>query len=155
VKTGKAGGVRGYDGGKRVKGRKRHVVVDSLGLPMGFSITAANVHDQRGARRALRRTRAFLKGNPVEVLHADGGYRGAVFQSLVERTLSASVKIAGNIAQTVKAFVPVPQRWVIERSFAWFGDYRRLSVDYERSIQSSRAMLRLATINLMLQRLSI
>jgi len=154
VRTGKAGGERGYDGGKRIKGRKRHVVVDSLGLPMGFSITTANTHDQRGAHHALKRTRAFLGGNAVKTLHADGAYRGEPFKKLVKRTLSASVKIAGNIAQTVKAFVPVPQRWVIERSFAWFNDYRRLIVDHERSIRSSRAMVRLAVINLLLQRLT-
>lgn len=154
VRTGKAGGERGYDGGKRIKGRKRHVVTDSLGLPMGFSVTAANRHDQMGAQKALTRTRAFLKGNPIKTLHADGAYKGQTFEKLVKKTLSASVKIAGNIAQKVKAFVPVPQRWVIERSFAWFNDYRRLVIDHERLISSSRAMLRLAIIGLMLQRLT-
>jgi putative transposase len=154
VRTGKMGGERGYDGGKRIKGRKRHVVTDSLGLPMGFSITRANVHDSKGGRFALKRTGVFLKGNPVETLYADGAYRGEAFQKLVQKTVRASVNIAGNIAQYAKAFVPVPQRWVIERTFAWFNDYRRLVIDHERTIESSRAMIRLAIINLMLQRLT-
>jgi putative transposase len=153
VKTGKMGGERGYDGGKRIKGRKRHFVTDVLGLPMGISVTAANVHDQNGGRRALNKTLGFLKGHKFKRLYADGGYKGEPFKGWVREKFRAGVTIAANLAQKLKRFEPLPKRWVIERSFAWINDYYRLSVDRERLISSSRAMIRLAMIRLMLRRL--
>jgi putative transposase len=153
VKTGKVGGERGYDGGKHVKGRKRHLVTDSLGLPVGISVTAANVHDQDGGKRALRRTFRFLYGRPLKKIYADGAYRGEPFQVWVKRRFQATVRISGNLAQRLKTFIPVSQRWVVERTFAWITNYRRLTVDYERLVKSSRAMLRLAALDLMLNRL--
>ncbi len=74
VKTGKMGGVRGYDGGKHIKGRKRHIVVDTLGLPMAITVTAANVHDLRGGRRVLTRLSKFLCGRRLKRIYADGAY---------------------------------------------------------------------------------
>jgi putative transposase len=154
VKTGKMGGERGYDGGKHVKGRKRHLVVDTLGLPIGISVTPANVHDTKGGQNALRRAHRLLRGHPFKKLYADGGYRGEPFATFVGRNFQrAKVIISGNPAQKTKAFVPVSQRWVVERTFAWVYDYRRLTIDYERLVASSRAMIRLAAINLMLNRI--
>ena len=128
------GGERGYDGGKHVKGRKRHLVVDTLGLPLGLSVTPANIHDTRGGQNALRRTHRFLRGHPFKKLYADGGYRGEPFAQFVSRNFQrAKVIISGNPAQKFKAFLPVSQRWVIERTFAWVYDYRRLTIDYERA----------------------
>jgi len=153
TKTSKMGGVRGYDGGKHVKGRKRHLVVDSLGLPISVSITAANVHDQRGGRHVLRRTFRFLHGHPLKKLYGDGGYDGEPFSKWVRRKFHASIKIGGNLAQKLKRFVPVSQRWVVERSLAWIDDYRRLKIDYERTIASSRAMFNWAVVRLLLRKL--
>src|SRR5271166_2316670 len=154
VRTGKMGGERGYDGGKHVKGRKRHLVVDTLGLPLGVSVTAANVHDTKGGLSALRRTHRLLRGHPFKKLYADGGYRGVPFSEFVARNFNrAKVTISGDLAQKLKVFVPLSQRWVVERTFAWIYDYRRLTIDYERLVTSSRAMIRLAAINLMLNRI--
>ena len=159
VKTSKMGGERGYDGGKRVKGRKRHIVTDSLGLPLGVSVTAANIHDQRGGKRAIREVQKFLpkkvvRDGRIKKLYADGGYNGNPFKVWVSKRIGAAVRITKNLAQKFKSFIPVSQRWVIERSFAWFLDNRRLTIDYERTTRSSRWMLRFASIRLMLRRLT-
>lgn len=153
VKTSKMGGVRGYDGGKRIKGRKRHTVVDTLGLPMAIIVTAANVHDLEGGERSLTRLDKFLGGRGFKKLYADGAYAAHWFKEYVNDKFGAGVRIAKNLAAKAKAFVPVSQRWVVERSFAWWGDYRRLVLDYERLIRNSRSMLRLAAIRLILNRL--
>ena len=154
VKTGKMGGECGFDGGKRVKGRKRHVVVDTLGLPMAITITAANVHDLKGGEQSLTRLGRFLGGRSFKKLYADGAYEAAHFRDCVKGKFNAVVTISKNLAQKLKAFVPVSQRWVVERTFAWWADYRRLTMDYERLIRNSRSMLRLDAIRLMLNRLA-
>lgn len=154
VKTGKMGGERGFDGGKRIKGRKRHVVVDTLGLPMAITITPANVHDLKGGEKSLIRLGKFIGGRKFKKLYADGAYSAAYFRDWVKGKFNAAVTISKNLAQKFKAFVPVSQRWVVERSFAWWSDYRRLVMDYERLIRNSRSMLRLAAIRLVLNRLA-
>lgn len=152
VKTGKAGGVRGFDGGKRVKGRKRHLVVDSTGLMVDVVVSPANVHDTHGARRVIEKLSKWMMGSP-KLLYADGGYGGNPFRSWVKQNLGSRVEISENLAMTAKRFVPAKQRWVVERTFAWFGDYRRLDKDHERLIRNSTAMIRWAVIKLMLNRL--
>lgn len=152
VKTGKAGGNRGFDGGKRVKGRKRHMVVDTLGLMVDVAVSPANVHDTRGARRVLERISGWIERDPA-VIHADGAYAGRPLASWVAGQFGARMVISDNPAQRVKRFVPVKQRWVVERAFAWLGDYRRLDRDHERRIPHSVSMIRWAMIRLMLRRL--
>lgn len=152
VKTSKAGGDRGYDGGKRVKGRKRHLAVDSQGVMLDAAITPANVHDTKGGKRVLSRVARWLKV-PVVKLCADGTYDGKPFRSWVKNTLGATVEVAKNLAQAAKKFVPAKQRWVVERTFGWFGDYRRLTIDYERLKSSSLAMIRIAMSALLLRRI--
>ena len=152
VKTGKAGGNRGYDGGKRVKGRKRHLVVDTLGLMVDVAVSPANVHDTRGATRILGRIREWIETDP-KVVYADGGYAGRPFESWLCENLDARVEISANLAQVTKRFVPAKKRWVVERTFAWFGDYRRLDKDHERLIVNSVAMIRWAMVRLMLNRM--
>lgn len=154
VKTGKMGGERGYDGGKRVKGRKRHFAVDSLGMPLAVSVTAANVHDLRGAKRLLPQVRKFLLRPSFKKVYADGGYLARSFKEWVKEKYNAGVYIAKNLAQKFKRFIPVSQRWVVERTFSWVYDFRRLTIDYERTIHHSRFMLRMAAISLMLNRLA-
>lgn len=153
VKTGKAGGNRGFDGGKRVKGRKRHVVVDTLGLMLEVVVSPANIHDTRGAKRSLGRM-LRRTGIKPELVYADGGYNGRPFQRWIAENLGGGVEISANLTTTARGFVPAKQRWVVERTFAWFGDYRRLDKDHERLIPHSVAMIRWAMVRLMLNRLS-
>jgi putative transposase len=148
------GGERGYDGGKRVKGRKRHIAVDSLGLPVAITVTAANVHDTRGGVTVLQQAGHFLRRFSLRRVYADGGYNGNPFRDWVRGKFRATVEIAVNLAKKFKEFVPVSQRWVVERTFSWLYDCRRLTIDYERTIRHSRFMIRLAAIRLMLNRIA-
>jgi len=156
VKTGKVvpKKTRGFDGGKRIKGRKRHLVTDTLGLMVEAAITPANVHDTKGGQKVVERIakRPDLKDS-IEVVHGDKAYAGSPFKQFVRRKLQAIVKTSENLTRVVKKFVPAKQRWVIERSFAWLGDYYRLKVDNERDPRNSLTMLRIASINVMLRRL--
>lgn len=153
VKTGKAGGERGFDGGKRVKGRKRHLVVDTTGLMLDVCVTAANVHDKRGGQTVLKRVAAWLKPKP-KLLYVDGGYGGEPFAKWVKSTVGAALEIGANMAQVLKRFVPSKQRWVVERTFAWLGDFRRLDKDHERLRSRSASMIRWAMTAFMLRRLA-
>lgn len=153
VKTGKAGGLRGFDGGKRVKGRKRHLVVDTMGLMVDVAVSPANVHDTRGATRILGRIAQWTYWTP-EIVYADGGYGGRPFEQWVAENFDGRVEISANLTTTATGFVPAKTRWVVERTFAWFGDYRRLDKDHERLIPHSVAMIRWAMVRLMLNRLT-
>ncbi|MCW1987521.1 UNVERIFIED_ORG: putative transposase [Sphingomonas sp. R1F5B] len=153
VKTGKAGGQRGFDGGKRVKGRKRHIVVDTLGLMVDVAVSPANVHDTKGAIRVLGRACQQLGCTP-QLVHADGSYNGRPFRRWVDDNLGGRVQTSINETSPSRGFVPAKTRWVVERAFAWLGDYRRLDKDHERFIPHSVAMLRMAMVRFMLNRLS-
>jgi putative transposase len=153
VKTGKAGGRRGFDGGKRIKGRKRHIVVDTLGLMVDVAVSPANVHDTKGAIRVLERA-SQKTGCAPDVIYADGAYGGRPFQHWVDKNLGGRVRTSINETNTIRGFVPAKTRWVVERTFAWLGDYRRLDKDHERLIQQSVAMIRWAMVRFMLNRLS-
>jgi putative transposase len=153
VKTGKAGGKQGFDGGKRVKGRKRHLIVDTSGLMVDVAVLPANIHDTRGAKCVMRRIANRMKFKP-EIVYADGGYGGRPFQKWIDQNLGGRVEISAYLTSTARGFVPAKQRWVVERTFAWFGDYRRLDKDHEQLISSSVAMIRMAMVRLMLNRLS-
>ena len=156
VKTAKAGGQRGYDGGKRVKGRKRHLVVDSQGILVDLAITPANQHDTKGGQKALGKAAKWLFkhfSDKIETVYADNGYAGLRFASWVRVNLGARMEVSGSLAAVKKRFVPVPKRWVVERTFAWLSDYRRLDKDHERRLAHSAAMIRWASIKLLLNRL--
>ncbi len=150
VKTGKAGGLRGYDGGKRVKGRKRHLVTDTLGLMVDVSVTPANVHDTHGAKKVLRKAAKWLRKAP-KVIYADKGYQGKPLATWVKDNIGARMCTSNNPAMVAKRFIPMPKRWVVERTFAWFGDYRRLDKDQERLIDHSVAMIRWAMVSFTLK----
>jgi transposase len=155
VKTGKVAPIesRGYDGGKNVKGRKRHLVTDTLGLLVDLAVTPANEHDTVGGAKALDKFAKRQKSKTVELAYADKGYRGEKFANWVKAKLGAIVTIGENLAQKVKQFIPAKKRWVVERSFAWLGDYWRLSVDRERLLLHSMSMIRIAFIRVMLRQL--
>lgn len=158
VKTGKNASIksRGYDGGKKVKGRKRHMVVDTEGLLVDVSVTPANMHDTKGGQKALLKVakrRKFVKR--VKRILGDKGYQGSPFSDWVRKKLGAVVETSENLAQKVKKFVPAKTRWVVERSHAWVGDYWRLTTDRERNVVNSMTFTRIAFIRVMLRRLHV
>ncbi|SRR5579883_204800 len=147
VKTTEAGGPRGYDAGKKVSGRKRHLVVDTLGLLLAVVVTAANLSDPAGARQVLSRVRDWAPR--LRLLWADQAYTGVVDWAarLYGWTIAIVARLAGQ-----HTFVVLPRRWVVERSFGWLGRCRRLSKDYERLPAVSETFIQLAMIHLLLRR---
>jgi putative transposase len=145
------GGTRGFAGGKLVKGRKRHIWVDSLGLLLAVQVTAANVQDGRAACELLHRRR-WEDLPRLAVVYADSQYRAECLYDEVFAWSPFRLHVVSRPADQV-GWVKLPQRWVVERTFAWLGRSRRLSKDYERLVQSSETMLYVSMINLMLRRL--
>jgi transposase len=139
---------KGWDAGKKVSGIKRHIGVDTNGLPHVIHVTTADVTDRNGALEAFTLHKENLAGL-VKVL-ADGGYTGEPFAASVKETLGASVEIAKR--SDSHSFVLIPKRWVVERSFAWLEKCRRLWKNCERTLHSSLQMVVLAFISLILKR---
>ncbi len=148
VKTTAIGGDVGFDAHKQVKGRKRHILVDILGFLLVVVVTNASVQDANTA--ALLGTRVQDKFPRMKKIIADQGYKQQ-FIAWFFTTLQWIVEIVQRNPH-VKGFDVVPKRWVVERTFAWFSLYRRLSKDYEYYTMSSEAMIYLASIRLMLKR---
>ena len=151
VKTTEMGGPRGFDGGKQVKGRKRHVWVDSLGLLLAVLVTAANVQDGRAACELLHR-RLWDDLPRLAVVYADSQYRAECLREEVFDYAPFRLHVVSRPADQ-EGWVKLPQRWVVERTFAWLGRSRRLSKDYEREPASSEAMVKVSMIHRMLRRL--
>jgi putative transposase len=149
VKTTEAGGPRGFDAGKKVNGRKRHLVTATLGLPLRSVVHPAEVQDRDGL--ALVRARARGRFPWLKLLFADAGYRGEV-AACAAAGQGLRLAIVKRPVGTV-GFQLLPRRWVIERSFAWLGRNRRLATDFARLIESSTAMAMLAIIQLLVRRL--
>lgn len=153
VKGSEAGGVRGYDGGKKIRGRKRHLIVDSLGLLMVVLVTAANLDDGTHAPRVLARLTPEHRTRLDEV-RGDGKYNNRTLDRyLAHESVGYKVTVVER-PDGVKGLVHLPYRWVIERTNAWTGKYRRNSKDYERTTESAEAMVQVAMIHLMLHRLA-
>jgi putative transposase len=155
VKTTERGGERGYDGGKKITGRKRHVAVDTLGLLLAVVVTSAAVDDAAAAPRVLEQLdrRDYPR---LQVVWADGKYHNhRLYEWLVShrRRLPWSLEVVSR-PKNVKGFVLLPKRWVVERTFAWLGRSRRLSKDYERRTDSSESMVRLSAIHGLLKRMA-
>jgi len=148
VKTAEGGEGRGYDAGKRVAGRKRHIIVDTMGSLIAVVVHSAGVQDRDGIKLVLER----IKGRVPRLkrIWADGSYQAAVGRawSFARWVLDLVRKPEG-----LKGFHVPPRRWVVERTFAWLSRCRRLSKDYERQTASSEAMVHVAMIRLMLRRL--
>lgn len=152
VKTTELGGVRGYDGGKKIKGRKRHIAVDTLGILLAVVVTSAAVDDAAAAPAVLKQlTRKEFPR--LDVVWADGKYHNHNLYDWKKgrRSLPWKLEIVSR-PRDAKGFVLLPKRWVAERTFAWLGRSRRLSKDYERRIESSEAMIRVASIGTLLRR---
>ncbi len=152
VKTTEVGGEHGFDGGKKVNGRKRHILVDTMGNLLKVVAHAANIGERAGAQQVLLKVPAALWCRLEKIL-ADGGYDGADFQAWVKTTLGVDLEISLR-PRDKKGFVLVPMRWVVERTFAWLGRYRRLSKDYERLTENSEGMVYPASISRLLRRLA-
>ena len=149
VKTTEKGGIRGFDAGKKIKGRKRHALVDTLGLLLLVVVHSASIQDRDGALSVLARAHEKFPG--LKLIWADGGYAGKLVQlALLLFNWTLEIVKRSDIA---RGFVLLPRRWVVERTFAWLGRYRRLSKDYEQLTESSETMLYCAMIQLMLHRL--
>ena len=133
-----------------MKGRKRHILVDTMGLLLAVIVHAANLQDRDGARYLLTYIADWLPR--LEVVVADGGYAGKLV-GWVQTTFGWTLRVVKRTADMV-GFEVLPTRWVVERTFAWLGRYRRLSKDYEGRTEVSEAFVYVAMIHLMLRRLS-
>lgn len=140
---------RGYDGGKNVKGRKRHVVVDTMGLVLAAQVHSAGEHESQTAPGVFKRL--LGKVPRLEVIFADNGYEGTP-GGLVWRCFGWLLEIVRR-DEDASGFDPLEKRWVIERTFGWFEHWRRLSKDYEYRPETSEAMIGLAMSRLMINRL--
>jgi putative transposase len=151
VKTTESGGVCGYDVGKKAKGRKRHIITDTLGLMLFAVIHAADIQDRDGAPDVLKAIRYRFPW--MRHVFADGGYAGDKLRSALSRHGDWTIEIIKRSDATV-GFEVLPRRWVVERTFAWLGRCRRLAKDWGKSIESSTAWSFIASIKLMTRRLA-
>lgn len=149
VKTTETPGDRGYDAGKKVKGRKRHILVDTMGLLLIVIVHAANIQDRDGAKQVL--DKAKQRFGRLRLVWADGGYRGKLID-WVKQVCGWTLEIVLR-NDDVKGFQVLPRRWVVERTFGWLGRYRRLSKDYEGLTETSEAMIYAVMVHLMVRRL--
>ena len=164
VKTTESGGMRWYDAGKKINGRKRHIVVDTIGLLFGAVVHTADVQDRDGAPDVLasirkscpwlrhifapsRRMRAFA------CRATDGGYAGPKLRGALDRIGEWTLQIVKR-SDAAQGFEVIPRRWVVERTFAWLGRCRRLAKDWEKSIASAEAWIDIAHIRLTTRRLA-
>jgi len=150
VKTCGGPGARGYDAGKHVKGRKRHLVVDTLGLPLAVCVSAASVSDPAGARQVLGRLRGA--GKKLRRIWVDGTYEGTLLDWVSAHFQFLLAPVLREPGQ--KGFVLLPKRWIVERTFAWLIQCRRLSKDYEELPATSEAFIYVAMIRVMVRRLA-
>ncbi len=139
---------KGYDAGKKVSGIKRHIAVDTQGLPHAIHVTTANVTDRAGALTMFTLRQADL--GQVQNVLVDGGYTGEPFADAVKELLGASVEVVQR--HELHTFVVLPKRWVVERSFAWLEKCRRLWKNCERKLNTSLQMVVLAFAVLILRR---
>jgi len=151
VKSTECSDQRGYDAGKKVNGRKRHILVDVLGLVLQVLVLPANIQDRDAARQLLAQYYAQAPRRRVQHVWADGGYAGALV-AWARECWRCTVEIVKRTEAHV--FKVLPRRWVVERTFGWLGRYRRLNRDYERQAQTGETMIYVAMIRLMLARLA-
>lgn len=140
---------KGYDGGKKISGIKRHIAVDINGLPHAIHVTTANITDRKGAIAMFKLAKTNL--SRVENVLVDGGYTGKTFEEEVKLIINATVEVAKR--SELHKFAVIPKRWVVERSFGWLEKNRRLWKNCERKINTSLQFVVLAFISLMLRRL--
>jgi len=144
--TSVAGESRGYDAGKKTKGRKRHIIVDTMGLLLAVVVHSADIQDRDGAKMVMENLRYRYFG--IVKIFADGGYAGQLIE-YVKEVFNWVLEI---VKRDSTDFKILPKRWIVERTFAWFNNYRRNSKDYEYLTETSEAIIQLAMIRIMLSR---
>ena len=149
--TEESGGIKGYEAGKNVPGRKRHLLVDTSGLLLAARVTPAGTSDNRGARELLVGLAPLMPR--LEKIWADGAYGGRKLKAWCEEWTGWDLEVVPRNTGS-STFEVLPRRWVVERSFAWIGRNRRLAKDYERKVQTSECLMKVAMIRLMLGRLA-
>jgi len=148
VRTSNRAVEKGYDGNKRIKGRKRHIVVDKQGNLISVQVHSADIHDSKSALTVLRKLKE--DNMKLQKIYADGGYRGEL-KDIVKKELGYALQII--LRHKVKKFIPLAKRWIVERTFAWLLNFRRLAVDYEVKTDTAEAMIKIAAIILLLNKI--
>ncbi len=151
VKTTESGGVRGYDAGKKIKGRKRHIITDTLGLMVGLVVHSAGIQDRDGAPEVLKSIRYSYPW--LRHIFADGGYAGPKLRGALKNSGNRKIEIVKR-SDTATSFVLIPRRWVVERTFAWINRCRRLTKDWEKTISSAEAWILVAHIRTLTRRIA-
>jgi transposase len=141
----------GYDAGKKLKGRKLHALVDTEGLPLRVIVHSAGIQDRDGAALVLNKIRSRFPW--LELVWADGGYNARQVQAAVAKVPVLRLEIVKR-SDDMKGFVVLPRRWVVERTFSWFGRNRRLNKDYENLADTLAAFVSVASIQLAIRRLA-
>lgn len=149
VKTTETPGIRGYDAAKKINGRKRHILVDTIGLMLMVVVHTANIQDRDGAKLVLEQVIGTFPR--LQLIWADAGYSGKLVDWV--KVMCGWVLEIVKRSDNVKGFKVLPHRWIVERTFGWLGRYRRLSKDYEGLTQSSQALIYAAMIRIMLKRI--
>jgi putative transposase len=151
VKTTEAGGPRGFDAGKKINGRKRHIATDTQGFLVGAVVHAADIQDRDGASDVLA---AIRHGFPwLRHVFADGAYAGDKLATALGKIGTWTLEIIKR-SDRARGFELLPRRRVVERTFAWLGRNRRLAKDFERTIQSATAWLYMASVQLLTRRIA-
>jgi putative transposase len=143
--------VRGYDAGKKIKGRKRHLIVDILGLPLEVKVHSADIQDREGAKLVLKNLKQSFPW--LKVIFGDGGYAGDLERWVFEN-LRCKLEIVKR-GHNVSSFKVLPKRWVVERTFAWLDKSRRLAKDWEYLLSTSESLIKFSLISLMQRRLAL
>ena len=151
VKTTESGGISGFDAGKKIKGRKRHIVTDTLGLLVGLIVHGANIQDRDGAPLVLGSIRQAFPW--LRHIFADGAYAGPKLRAALDKIGDWTIEIVKR-SDSAQGFEVIPRRWVVERTFAWLGRCRRLAKDWEKTIASAEAWITIAHIRLLTRRLA-
>ena len=151
VKTTEAGGPRGFDAGKKIKGRKRHIVTDTEGNLVGLQVHPADVQDRDGAPGLLASIRSLYPW--LRHVFADGGYAGEKLRNAMTDLGSWTFEIIKRSDEAKHTFELLPRRWVVERTFAWLGRCRRLAKDFEATVESATAWVYIAHIRRLTRRL--
>jgi putative transposase len=153
VKAAPTGGHRGYDGGKGINGRKRHILVDTLGLLIAVVVTAASATDAAGAIGVLGRV-SRVDQPRLETVFVDRAYHRDELYAFARQHLSCTLRV-GNRPPGAEGFVPIRKRWVVERTFGWLVQSRRHAKDYERTYESSETQIYITHVRILLRRLAI
>ncbi len=151
VKTTESGGIRGFDAGKKIKGRKRHIVTDTTGLLVAVMVHAADIQDRDGAPALLASIRSSFPW--LRHIFADGGYAGPKLEKALAGLGDWTLEIVKR-SDSAKGFVLLPRRWVVERTFAWLNRCRRLAKDFEKTIASAEAWIMIASLRLITRRMA-